>query len=264
MNRIEISILKTDYIVKIINNIKYTYKNAYTLSCNIADGNQLSSYSYPDTKISVTTVAVEFDKMDIIFKKLDTKDYVDKTHLLLPLVLDSIPTDELDELNVLLHKYIIHDDKNTEHDKIICYSIIYQLLSKIDAHVRNALNGTTKKTYHHYIKKTNQIIQNRYNTKLTKGEIAKELGISVGYLTLIYKKSTGKTISEQLLATRMHKAEILLENQKMSTSKIATSVGYDNETYFREKFKEFFGMSIKEYKNIKHGNTLYHNKPIKN
>ena len=77
----------------------------------------------------------------------------------------------------------------------------------------------------------------------------------------MYKKTTGRTILEYLLMYRMRKAEALLENSNMPTAKIALAVGFEDENYFRKKFKQYFGMNIREYKSIKRGNTLYHDKP---
>ena len=66
------------------------------------------------------------------------------------------------------------------------------MLAKIDSHVRKHLTRDAKNLYNHYVKKVNWIIHERYNTKLIESEIARELGISVGYLCSMYKKYTEK------------------------------------------------------------------------
>ena len=261
-NRIEISIIKAPYLVQVKNNQKNVYENIYALSCGVADGFNYC-YSKPDVQVSITTVAVRFENLNIVAKDLSIDDCGDTQSILLPSFLDVFSVNELDEINILLHKYIKHSQRSSAYDSIMCYSLLYNTLAKIDSAVRNKLSGNVQNTYNYYIKKANWIINERYNTKLTKSIIAKELGISVGYLTAVYKKSTGKTISEYLLSVRMHKAEALLEDINMPTVKIAAAVGFDDETYFRKRFKQYFGMNVKEYRNIKHGNTLYHNKPTR-
>lgn len=258
----EISIANAEYLVRKVNNIKRVFENVRTLSC-IVKNEGATAYSLPDNRVSVISIAVSFEKINVISKELTADDCLDGDGLLLPMFSETISDDELDELNILMHKYIQHNEKNTEYDKIMCYSIFYDILAKIDAYVREELNPNTKTTSNRYIKKVNWIIQKQYNSKLTEAAIASELGISSGYLSAMYKKSTGRTISEYLLMFRMRKAEELLENINMPTAKIATAVGFDDENYFRKRFKQYFGITIKEYKNIKHGNTLYHEKPVK-
>ena len=59
----------------------------------------------------------------------------------------------------------------------------------------------------------------------------------------------------------MKKATELLINSDIPTSKVAFLTGYSDESYFRKRFKNYFGMTVKEYRLIKKGLTLYHSKP---
>ena len=260
-NILEISVVRAEYLVINNSNAQYVFKNARLLSTTISNEN-LNIYSYPETQVSITSIAAKFKKLKFVAKELTTDDCTDCSCLLVPAFMDSLSDDEMDEINILLHKFIKHNERDTQYDKIKCYSIFYDILAKIDSYVRKQLTHESKDLYNHYVKKVNWIIQDRYNTKLAESEIAKELGISVGYLCTMYKKYTGRTILEYLLMYRMRKAEALLENSNMPTVKIALAVGFEDENYFRKKFKQYFGMNIREYKSIKRGNTLYHGKPI--
>lgn len=68
---------------------------------------------------------------------------------------------------------------------------------------------------------------------------------------------------EQLLNIRMKHAEKLLLDQNIPTAKVASLCGFCDETYFRKKFKQYFGMNVREYRQIKNSLTLYHPKPQK-
>lgn len=261
-NILEISLARTEYLVINTNDAQYVFENARLLSTTISNENA-TVHSHPETPVFITSIAVRFQKLNFTAKELTADDSGDYKSLLVPAFMDSLSDDEMDEINILLHKFIKHNERDTEYDKIKCYSIFYDILAKIDLYVRKQLTRDTKDLYNHYVKKVNWIIQDRYNTKLVESQIAKELGISVGYLCTMYKKSTGRTILEYLLMYRMRKAEALLENSNMPTAKIASAVGFDDENYFRKKFKQYFGMNIREYKSIKRGNTLYHEKPTK-
>ena len=60
---------------------------------------------------------------------------------------------------------------------------------------------------------------------------------------------------------RMKKAADLLGEKGMSTAEVAMKTGFQDEGYFRKKFNAYYGMSVREYKYIKSGLTLYHDKP---
>lgn len=106
-----------------------------------------------------------------------------------------------------------------------------------------------------------QIVGSVYSEKITLQSIASELNISPVYLSTIYKECTGINFSEQLLNVRMKHAEELLINRNIPTSRVVVHCGFCDESYFRKKFKQFFGMNIREYRQIKNGFTLYHEKP---
>lgn len=264
-NMLEIGISKTDYIVRALNNIEHTYQSINSLSCTVAEEGAYS-YSTPDTEVNITSLIVTFDKLNVVKKELDKDDVNDHSVLLLPNFDPAVTADHLNEINILMHKYIHYNSQNTLSNNLMKVSILYEILTKMDAYTRRQLSQDAEKMYmynQYYIKKINSMIHKAYNTKISSSVIAKELGISNGYLSSMYKKATGITISEYILMTRMKKAEEFLKNNNLSTGKIAAMVGYENESSFRKRFKQYFGLNIKEYKIIKQGHALYHEKPTK-
>ncbi|MBE7042741.1 MAG: helix-turn-helix domain-containing protein [Ruminococcaceae bacterium] len=229
-NMLEISISKADSITKVWCNQKTVFRKVHALSCTTAEQN-FFSYSEPETEVSITSVIVTFDKLNVVKKEFEPEDANDSSLLLLPAFLPDLSEQELNECNILLHKYIHYNTEKSASNKLMCCSVLYELLSKIDAIVRKQLSKE-KEAYlynQYYIKKVHSIVQKKYHTKLTASEIARELGISGGYFSSMYKRATGKTFSEYLLMTRMAKAEELLKNSDFSTSKIATAVGFEND-----------------------------------
>ena len=59
-----------------------------------------------------------------------------------------------------------------------------------------------------------------------------------------------------------HAAELLLSSN-LSTAQLATAVGFEAESHFRRRFKQYFGMNVREYRYIQKGMTLYHPKPTR-
>ena len=71
------------------------------------------------------------------------------------------------------------------------------------------------------------------------------------------------TFSDKLLQVRMKHAEEMLCDQNVPTAKVAALCGFCDEAYFRKQFKKFFGINVKEYRALKNGITLYHDKPLR-
>ena len=67
--------------------------------------------------------------------------------------------------------------------------------------------------------------------------------------------------SERLCELRMKKAEALVLEGGHSVFDIAQAVGFDDESHLRRRFKQYFGISMKEYRLMNAEQTLYHAKP---
>ena len=254
---LEITFSKFDTLTTTVNNITYTFKNSL-LSCIIADEKRTASCE-SRKPITIATVAVRLS--DFIFKpcEITEADCSDKKTLLLPAFLeDLLLADELGVIKVL-HESIKLSANNPEND-VAFLSAFFKLLYKIDTITRNSINRKIEKN-NYYIKKTDYIIESKYNQKITLQSVASELNISPIYLSAMYKDSSGINFSDQLLSVRMKHAEKLLIDQNIPTSNVAELCGFCDESYFRKKFKHFFGINIREYRKIKNGLTLYHEKP---
>ena len=90
-------------------------------------------------------------------------------------------------------------------------------------------------------------LRNNYQEEITTEELAKMCYISPSHLSRIFKKETGKTISQYLADYRINLAKKLLVELELSIEKIAFSVGYQDTSYFGKKFKTIVGMTPRQY-----------------
>ena len=242
----------------IINNKSYTLKKS-ALTCVMTDERR-EAFCEPESLITIVSVADKFS--DFMFEacELTEADSRDKTKLLLPAYLEDLPlSDELDLIKTL-HKIIKLTSNNSGNENAAFMSNYFELLYKIDLITRNKSSSKNQNS-NYYINKINYIIESKYSEKITLQSVASELNISPIYLSTMYKDSCGINFSEQLLNIRMKNAENMLIDQNIPTSKVAELCGFCDESYFRKKFKQFFGMNVREYRQIKNGFTLYHEKP---
>lgn len=73
------------------------------------------------------------------------------------------------------------------------------------------------------------------------------------YLSSLFKKETGFTLTDYIHHIRMRKAITLINSTSMSIGEIASACGYNDNNYFFRIFKRTYGISPKQYqKSISH------------
>lgn len=83
---------------------------------------------------------------------------------------------------------------------------------------------------------------------LSLSSLADNLNISSSYLSTLFKKETGQTVTEYITARRMKQAMHLLETTKLQVQTIAQHCGILDVQYFSKLFKKSTGMSPKQYR----------------
>lgn len=78
--------------------------------------------------------------------------------------------------------------------------------------------------------------------------LAALLNYNIYWLSRTIKRLTGRTYKELLQIKRLNKASFLLLNTRLSVTDISIAVGYDNTSYFHRIFRNYYGMSPKEYR----------------
>lgn len=81
----------------------------------------------------------------------------------------------------------------------------------------------------------------------TLNTIARYFSYHPNYVSALLKNETGKTFSEHLLKFRMDKAVMLLKGTSLSVEEIAVMLGYSNNSNFYKAFREYYGVSPREY-----------------
>ena len=94
-----------------------------------------------------------------------------------------------------------------------------------------------------------QLIQDNYSREeFSLQEAADNVGLSVAYLSRIFRKEAGCTFVDYLTNLRMRKASILLHDEEMKIYEVAEKVGYTSQQYFSLVFKKKLGISPAEYR----------------
>ena len=104
------------------------------------------------------------------------------------------------------------------------------------------------KDYSPIVQKTILVIDSDISAELSLKTLAQKQGISSGYLATIFKKETGKTVSEYIKDKRIEHAMYLLSTTHLQIQTVALHCGIMDVQYFSKIFKKKTGKSPKEYR----------------
>lgn len=93
-----------------------------------------------------------------------------------------------------------------------------------------------------------EAVAREFSRDITLGEIAREMGVSLTYASLIFKEETGQSFRDYLVKYRIEKACDLLRRTDRTVADIAAEVGYSDTAFFYRAFKKHLGVSPREYR----------------
>lgn len=92
-------------------------------------------------------------------------------------------------------------------------------------------------------------LEEHYSEKISLREVAQALYISPNYLSDLFRRHTGRTLSDYLLHLRMERARAYLADVHYRVSDIARLVGFSDSRYFSSTFKRMYGMRPLDFRN---------------
>ncbi len=157
-------------------------------------------------------------------------------------------------LNVVLYKMnALAEDISIEQfltEVIHCknYSEIKKCLSNIFLKCRKIVSVDNNTSAEYVVNRVKKIIHENYASIETIEDITDKLYISLLYANRIFKQYTGNTIYKYLIQVRMEKAVELLSNSSCNVGEIGEAVGFRTARYFSTVFKNYTGMTPKQYR----------------
>jgi YesN/AraC family two-component response regulator len=104
------------------------------------------------------------------------------------------------------------------------------------------------KNYSLVVQKTILLIDSDLAANLSLSTLAENQSVSPGYLSTIFRKETGKTVSAYIREKRIKHATHLLTTTKLQIQTIALHCGIMDMQYFSKIFKKQTGKTPKEYR----------------
>ncbi|WP_246553629.1 response regulator [Paenibacillus tritici] len=137
----------------------------------------------------------------------------------------------------------LYQQKNITDLKAYMLSLLHDLSAYI------AGKNTSKNS--RIISRIRSIVQEGYASELSVSRIAEEVYLTPNYISLLFKKETGGTITDYITQIRIGKAKELLLNTDLKVMEISERVGYENPHYFSTVFKKNVGLHPLKFRSAK-------------
>ena len=100
------------------------------------------------------------------------------------------------------------------------------------------------------IETTVAYINDNLEEDLSLESIARLVHLNPAYLSRLFKKEMGVSMSEYIIQARIAKAKEMLRSPDVKISSIAASVGYTHFSHFAKMFKRIVGLTPHEYRKL--------------
>lgn len=112
------------------------------------------------------------------------------------------------------------------------------------------MRSLQKHTIHSiHIVKCIDYIYDRLHTRITVKELAEYCNLSESYLSKLFKKETGKSISDYITDMKIRAAGNMLLYSDYPISEISSILAFPSQSYFTKVFKKIHSVTPLEYRN---------------
>lgn len=101
-----------------------------------------------------------------------------------------------------------------------------------------------------HINSCKDYIYSHIKERITIEDLADELGVSASYLSRLFKKETGDSVSAYIRRQKIEMAKNLLQYSDYSMIEIANRLSFSSQSHFIQQFREIVGMTPKKYRDM--------------
>ncbi|MFC0214062.1 response regulator [Paenibacillus chartarius] len=121
-------------------------------------------------------------------------------------------------------------------------------LRKIERYLSDVTEPSLQPTDHPTVNQVIALIQNHYRDNLSLSSLAEQVNIDSSYLSDLFRKKTGDTVTHYMQKVRVEAAKLLLLETDRTVSEIGEQVGFVNDNYFIKIFKKWTGATPSDFR----------------
>jgi AraC-like DNA-binding protein len=107
------------------------------------------------------------------------------------------------------------------------------------------------------LRKAERFIWENYTRKISLQEIADASGLSAPYFSSVFKEEMGENLANYLNRLRVEKAATLLIESDLSLIDIASTCGFEDQSWFSKIFKSYSGVSPGKFREKGEGHVIF-------
>lgn len=157
------------------------------------------------------------------------------------LVYAQVPPQAVRQIDAIFDDLALFADREYYHDALVTSHYIKLLI------LLNEYATDTVFPVFGMVQKATEYINAHIHEHLTMDEICSVLHVSKYYFCKKFKQSTGLTVMNYILMTRIISAKNMLENSDMAIGEISSRCGFSSQSYFCRVFKDESGMTPLQY-----------------
>lgn len=92
-----------------------------------------------------------------------------------------------------------------------------------------------------------EYVSNHFTEKFTLDQLARQFGLSAGYICNLFAKNYNTTLTCFITKVRMEHAVELMKDRNCSLKAVAVECGYKDYFYFNKVFKGYYGVAPSRY-----------------
>src|SRR5690606_15901963 len=100
------------------------------------------------------------------------------------------------------------------------------------------------------VDKVQQYMLEHLDQEFSRERLAEQVYLNPAYLSRLFRRETGLSLTDYMVKLRMNKAKEQLESSNLKVSDIAYLVGYANFSHFSKLFKKTTGLTPQEYRKM--------------
>lgn len=140
--------------------------------------------------------------------------------------------------------------KTTQYDSHESWSTACAYLAKAAEELLGSGEPESEEQSERLIASLHRFVQSNLGGDLSLTRLSLVVHHSPTYLSRLYKRVTGRMLSDYITEERMNKARQLLSQTTVKIQDIATQVGYEAAPQFNRSFKKAFRMTPQEYRDL--------------
>ena len=106
-------------------------------------------------------------------------------------------------------------------------------------------------TQHRLIRRIAAFLEEHLQDHVTVKQLAERFHLNASYLSVLFKKEIGRTISDFVQDARMNRAKTLLRDPGVKVYEVADRVGFQTTAYFSYLFKKRTGITPQEFRDYR-------------